>query len=115
MKVAIIGFFALLLVGCSSSKEGVDSKQVVEILTNAECGTCKSIIEKELNYVKGIVFAELNVPTKIVTVKFYPSKISLDEIKAQIAEIGYNADDVKANPAAQSKLPKCCQPGGMND
>jgi hypothetical protein len=34
-------------------------------------------------------------------------------VKEAISAIGYDADEVKAVPAAQKKLPKCCQPNGM--
>jgi copper chaperone CopZ len=102
-----------ILVACGASKNDGATKQTVNIQTNAECGTCKTIIEKELNYVKGIIFADLDVPSKVLTVKFNSSKISLEEIRVRVTKIGYNADDLKADPTAQSGLPACCQPGGM--
>ena len=87
--------------------------QTVEIKTSAECGSCKDRMEGKLNYVDGIRFAELNVETKVLSVKFQASKITLEEIKKIISELGYDADDIKANPEAVEKLPACCKPGGM--
>jgi periplasmic mercuric ion binding protein len=87
--------------------------QEVQIQTSAECGDCKQRIEDKLNYVGGIRFAELDVPSKVLTVKFQQAKISLTEIKKIISEIGYDADEIKAIPEAVQALPKCCQPGGM--
>jgi mercuric ion binding protein len=113
MKTTILLTVLLGLFACSTTKDAASKKQTVQLMTNAECGTCKSIMEKELNYVKGISFAELDVASKVLTVKYSPDKISLDEIKVLVSQIGYNADDVKADPQAQSKLPACCQPGGM--
>lgn len=111
-KLGIIALFMFALSSCAVLKGG--EKETIQIATNAECGMCKDRIEGELNYVKGIVFAELNVATKQLTVKYNPAKITLDEIRQKISEIGYNADDVKANKEAQSNLPACCQPGGMD-
>lgn len=88
-------------------------KQTVIIKTSAECGMCKERIENKLNYTKGISFSELNYETKELTVKFKTEKISLEEIKKILSELGYDADDVKANPVTQKELPMCCQPGGM--
>lgn len=85
--------------------------QTVVIQTSAECGDCKTRIEDGLNYTKGISFAELDLETKKVTVKYNSSKITLDEIKKKINKIGYHADDFKAAKEDILKLPACCQPG----
>lgn len=85
----------------------------VTIKTSAECGQCKERIESKLNYTKGVVFADLNYETKELTVKFKASKITLAEIKKVVSELGYDADEVKANPEKQKELPMCCKPGGM--
>lgn len=87
--------------------------QEVKIKTSAECGSCKDRIEEKLNYTKGIQFAELDVLSKELTVKFNSKKISLDQIKKELSELGYDADEVKANPKSVKELPACCQPGGM--
>lgn len=110
MKTIVI-FLALLLSFTSFGQS--DNKQEVVIQTSAECGQCKKRIEEKLNYTRGVVFAELDVPSKKLTVKFKADKITLDEIRTIITELGYDADDVKANPSAVKKLPKCCQPNGM--
>jgi periplasmic mercuric ion binding protein len=88
-------------------------KQEIKIMTSAECGMCKDVIEAKLNYTKGIIFADLNYESKELTVKFNSSKIKIEEIRKIISELGYDADDFKANSEAQSKLPACCLPGGM--
>jgi len=85
----------------------------IVLQTSAQCGQCKERIEGKLNYTKGIKFAELDLENKKVTIKYTTSKISALEIKALIASIGYDADDVKAKKEDVLKLPLCCQPGGM--
>lgn len=87
--------------------------QTAVIQTSAECGACKDRIEGNLNYTKGVKFAELDMETKKVTVKFNSKKISLAGVKKVISETGYSADDVAAVPEAVEKLPTCCKPGGM--
>jgi mercuric ion binding protein len=96
-----------------AQNETDSKKQTVIIKTSAECGMCKERVENKLNYTKGISFSELNYETKELTVKFKTEKITLDEIKKILSELGYDADDVKANKEEMEKLPKCCQPGGM--
>ncbi|MEY4336862.1 MAG: hypothetical protein RLZZ45_1781, partial [Bacteroidota bacterium] len=36
-------------------------------------------------------------------------RTNLENIKAAIANTGYDAEDVKAAPDAYNKLPKCCK------
>jgi len=108
MKGILVILFVGLFAGAS-----VGQTQEVVIETSSECGACKKRIEEKLNYTAGIKFAELDVPTKELTVRFSTKKISLAEIKKIISEIGYDADEVKANPTSVKKLPACCKPGGM--
>ena len=95
---------------CLSQKAEVKSQKVI-IKTSTQCGMCKDKVEGVLNFTKGIVYADLDVPTQRLTVKFKPNKISFVELKNKIAAIGYDADDVKAKEEDVRKLPKCCQPG----
>lgn len=104
--------FLLSILFITSAVQAQKTEEV-QIKTSAECGSCKDRLEGKLNYVDGIRFAELDVETKMLTVKFKPATISLEEIKKMITELGYDADDMRANPEAVEKLPACCKPGGM--
>ena len=108
LVLSVVAFFS----SCAMMNKGESVKQEVTIQTNAQCGDCKARIEKDLNFTSGIIYAELDLETKKVTVKYNSKKISPEEIRKRISELGYKADDVKANSVAQSELPKCCQPGG---
>lgn len=96
----------------STFAQKTSKTETIQIQTSAQCGECKERIEGKLNYTKGVKFAELDLETKKVTVKFKPDAISRKEILETIAAIGYDADEVKAKKEDIDKLPKCCQPGG---
>lgn len=113
MKKFLIAFIGLFLSFNLMGQTREAQFQTAVIQTSAQCGDCKQRIEDGLNYFKGVRFAELDNDTKKVTVKYAPSKVSLGEIKQKIADIGYDADEVKAPEEAVKKLPACCQPGGM--
>jgi copper chaperone CopZ len=102
-------FLFLFLTGLTFGQKKIEE---TIIQTSAQCGDCKDRIESKLNYTKGVVFAELDLESKKVTVRYKTKSISLQEIKQAIASIGYSADDVKAKEEDVLKLPKCCQPGG---
>lgn len=112
-NIISLAVLAMLVVSCSVSKDTSGGKETARIQSNAECGMCKKKIEGKLNYEKGIAFAELDVPSKVITVKYKNDVITIEQIRAIISELGYDADEVKANENAQNNLPACCKPGGM--
>jgi len=105
---------ALIILLFFFSELALSQKKFEEVIiqTSAQCGDCKERIESKLNYTKGVIFAELELESKKVTVKYKTKFITLLEIKKAIASIGYSADEIKAKEEDVLKLPKCCQPGG---
>lgn len=83
----------------------------VKIKTSAECEMCKTKLETELGRSKGVKSANLDLSTRVVTVVYNKSKTDPGKLRTIISNIGYDADDIKANNRAQKKLPDCCQPG----
>ena len=112
MKNLGILLVGLVLVSGLFSVEKQPKVKTVEILTSSVCGDCKDRIETELNYTKGVIFSELNLDTKIVTVKYKTKVLSENDIKVVIANLGYDAGETKRNDEAFGKLPKCCQSEG---
>ncbi len=84
---------------------------LIAIQTSAICEMCKEAIEYELTFTKGIKEADLNLEDKVVTVKYNPKKVSAEEIRKQIAGVGYHADNVKRDSVAYENLPACCKDG----
>ena len=101
-----LGLVFLFGNGCSSQ----DKKTVeLKIKTSAVCSQCKDRIEKGMAYEKGIKDINLDVDTKIATVKYNPAKTTPSDIRKAISKLGYDADDVPADKIAYGKLPSCCK------
>ncbi len=81
------------------------------IKTSAECSKCKIRIEKAVNGLEGVKAGTLDVKSRELTVK-YDETIDLVKIKKAINNIGYDADETKAEEVAYKKLPKCCKVDG---
>jgi len=109
--ISLLGIVFCLSYSVSAQKK--TNKEEVIIHTSSQCGDCKERIEDRFNYQKGIVFAELDLKTDNLTIKYKTDKISLEEIKEILNELGYDADDQKAKLEQINTLPQCCQPGGM--
>jgi hypothetical protein len=52
---------------------------------------------------------ELDEKNMSITVYYNSKKTDLDKIRKAISQLGYDADDVKADPAAYEKLDGCCK------
>jgi copper chaperone CopZ len=113
MKTIAYIFILFWSVNGLYAQETSSKSNTVTLLTSSECEDCKVRIEEVLNYTKGIKFAELDVATKQLTVKYNPSKITLEQVKLKINAIGYDAGDFLAKPEQVEQLPLCCRPGGM--
>ncbi len=85
--------------------------ETIEIKTSAVCGMCKNTIETALYQLKGVKSASLDVPSKVVTVKYKTASVTSDEIKKAITLAGYDADDMPADAQAYEKLHACCKKG----
>ncbi len=81
----------------------------VKIKTSAICEKCKSTIERDLLFEKGIKKVTLDLDTKVVTVVYNPKKTDEEKIRIAITKIGYDADSIPADSAAYLKLPDCCR------
>ena len=71
------------------------------------CGMCKTRIEKALK-TEGVRYAVWDTDTKILTVKFNPEVITLDELHQKCADVGHDTEKVKAKDEVYENLHGCC-------
>ena len=89
--------------------------QVKPILTatiktpNALCENCKKRIEAYVKPYDGMLEITVNYRKGETKVKYITDRINIEEIKAYIANCGYDADDVLAAEDAYNRLPKTCK------
>jgi len=100
----------LLMVLLTAGLYATDGKFAeIEIKTSSQCDMCKERIEEALAFEKGVKAAELDLESKIVTVTYKTNKTSPEKIRKAISKVGYDADDVPADPKAYAKLDACCK------
>ena len=88
--------------------------ETIVIKTSTQCGMCKERVEKAMAYEKGVIKSNLDVEKAEFTITYKPTKTSPEKIRKSISNLGYDADNVKANQKAHDNLPNCCQKGGMD-
>ncbi|HBF87292.1 MAG TPA: MerP protein [Bacteroidales bacterium] len=106
-RIKIIVVLVSIFIGIKVSAQ--KNLAEVSIQTSAQCGMCKDRIEKNMVFEKGVVDALLYMDTKIVVIKYKTNKTNIDNLRNGIAKLGYDADNIPADPKAYEKLPPCCK------
>lgn len=107
MKHIILSCLTLLVFSVAAQAQKVQ-KAIIQV-PGAQDEACKVRIEKYLHREYGVTYSNVNFRRHYVTVKWIPDRTNIENIKTAIANIGYDADDIKANPDAYRRLPKICQ------
>ncbi len=109
MKQFVLAVVLLTGISLAGSAQ-VKPIQTATIKTpNALCENCKKRIESYVKPYDGIMEINVNYRKGETKVKFITDRINIEEIKAYIANCGYDADDVLAAPDAYERLPKTCK------
>jgi copper chaperone CopZ len=104
--------FLLLIGSLASFGAAAQQKpqQTVKISTpTVQCEMCKTKIESYLKRFDGVLSVKVNYKLKETTVKYLVDRTNIEVIKAAIANAGYDAGEIAANPEAYKALPKCCK------
>ncbi|MDD2963786.1 MAG: heavy metal-associated domain-containing protein [Bacteroidales bacterium] len=105
ISLLVMLMFSTITLAQAQNKKGTELK----IKTSAQCGMCKDRIEKAMAYEKGVFESDLNLEDKTLTLRYNPKKTSPEKIRKALNDVGYDADDTKADQKAYSKLPDCCK------
>ena len=103
LLIAVIGFSAL-----SFGQIKVSDKAIIKTPTVA-CDACRDYIEFTLGHEYGVTSVKVDVKKKTTTVTWLTDRTTKETIKSAIATIGYDADDIEADPAGWRGLPKECK------
>jgi copper chaperone CopZ len=108
MKQAILSVFISVIAVTGFAQ--VKAVQTAKIKTpTVVCEKCKDRIETYLKRYDGVMTINVNYHSKETAVKYLSDRINIEEIKTAIANAGYDADDVPANPDSYKALPICCK------
>lgn len=73
------------------------------------CEMCKERIETAAKSVKGVTFANWNMDTKKLTLKYTGSKEVVDAVHNAVARAGHDTEKKKADSKVYNSLPECCK------
>ena len=88
----------------------VKGAETIVIQTNAYSAKSDEIFRENLPHlIKGLKDHKYDEKTYKIAIAYDPKKTTPDAIRAAIAKLGFNADEVKANEQARAKLPTECK------
>ena len=106
MKTLQIFICSLLMVTFSMVAGAQEKSEAFKVSGN--CGMCKSKIENAAKSA-GATYAQWNVETKQLTVKYSSTSANAAKIQQSIASAGYDTPTAKATTEAYNALHGCCQ------
>ena len=74
-----------------------------------QCEMCKDRIEKATFKIKGVKYSSWSIPKNKLSIIYNSNKVSLNDIKKQIAETGHDTDEITATDEAYENLHHCCK------
>ena len=96
---------ALLLLGLIACQEPTR----VSFFTQANCEECNGLIQAELKKLPGVDSVGWDFETSLTTVKYFPDKISEDQLQEALSKTGFETQFYPADDSAQALLPECCR------
>lgn len=115
LKIAKITLVFLMLISASSFAQKNKNIQTSVIKTKIycdhckQCETCGDKFNKDLYNEDGIKRVDIDPKANTITVIYDNRKTDIDKIRLFISKLGYDADEVKADPAGIAKLDGCCK------
>lgn len=107
LMIAVV--FGLTAMAQNNKTATTTTIQKVVIQTNGVCEKCEALFKDNVPFFKGVKDYEYDAKTSKMTITYDSKKTNPDQLRQQISKLGYDADNVKADPAARAKLPACCQ------
>lgn len=102
-------FIGLLLISFSSQSQILNKNKKTDIEVKGNCGMCKKRIETAVSKIKGIKYAQWDIPSKKLTVVMDENKCTIDDIQKVIAQAGHDTETYTAPDSIYNKLPPCCK------
>jgi mercuric ion binding protein len=105
--------FTFCLTSSVAQKQKTNQKAVIKTTITCdhckECETCGQLFQEKLLQIKGVKMIELDPEKMTITVFYSSKKTNLEAIKTSISKLGYDADEIKADPIGYEKLDGCCK------
>lgn len=104
-KVVIIVVMAL----ATTVSFAQEKNKKVAFEVNGKCEMCKARIEKACLGLKGVKWAEWDIPSHQLSLIIDERKTNSMEIKSALAAVGHDTKELKATQEAYDNIHSCCK------
>lgn len=108
-KTILLASILLLGLQLNAQENSKDKNKKTTFEVKGNCGMCKSRIEKASIKVKGVKYANWDIPSKQLTLILDENKCTTLDVKKAIAKVGHDTDSTKADSTTYNSLPPCCK------
>jgi periplasmic mercuric ion binding protein len=109
MKAFILAIMVMTAFSIPSFAQQKGIQKAVIKTPGVQCEDCKTRIENHLAHEDGVSSVKADYRKHTVTVVWYTDRTNIENIKTALANMGYDADDVTAEPDAYKRLPVTCR------
>jgi len=109
MRHFLLALFALTAFSTASVAQKKAIQKAVIKTPGLQAEVCKTGVENFLVHEYGVSSVKADYKRHTVTVVWYTDRTNIENIKTALANMGYDADDVTAEPDATKKLPPACR------
>jgi len=109
MKTFILGIVTCIAFSNVGFAQQKAVQKAVIKTPGLQAETCKTGVENFLVHEYGVSSVKADYKRHTVTVVWYTARTNIENIKTALANMGYDADDVTAEPDATKKLPPPCR------
>lgn len=109
MKTLILAIIAVAAFSNPSFAQQKAIQKAVIQTPGVQDEACKTRIDNFLKHEYGVSAVKADYKRHTVTVSWYTDRTNIENIKTALANMGYDADDVTADPDAYKRLPVTCQ------
>ena len=106
ISFAFLCFISSISTGFAQQK--AVEKAVIKTPT-VQCDICKEKVEFFIGHDYGVISVKVDIKKKTTTVSWITDRTTLENIKVSIGNMGYDADDIEAEPTTFQRLPKSCK------
>lgn len=104
---------AVMVGGLTMTGQAQAKKKAIETITintpGIQSEPCKLLVENYMAKEEGVTKTVVDYKKHTVKVSYWNDRSNAENIKTAIANAGFDADDVKAEPSAYERLPKGCK------
>ena len=109
MKTFLLAIVALTAFSTPSVAQNKALQKAIIQTPGVQDEACKTRIDNFLVHEYGVSSVKADWRKHTVTVQWFKDRTNIENIKTALANMGYDADDVTADPDAYKRLPVACQ------